>query len=141
MGELTIPSGMTGCGSGGDVIRRERRRDIGIGHAGRATGVDFKALFGTTTSTAQYKTRHFKRRDGEPLDGLEADHIASRSSLTHAADFLPTRRLFFPFLASVLSYLPGCIVRIAMKQFLTYDYTEFFPGPHLNMIVVREISV
>lgn len=32
-------------------------------------------------------------------------------------------------------FLPGSIVRVALTNFVTYDYTEFFPGPHLNMII------
>jgi chromosome segregation ATPase len=32
-------------------------------------------------------------------------------------------------------YLPGSIVRVRLKNFVTYDAVEFSPGPHLNMIV------
>ncbi|CDZ98809.1 Structural maintenance of chromosome protein SMC5/Spr18, SMC superfamily [Phaffia rhodozyma] len=32
-------------------------------------------------------------------------------------------------------YLPGAVVRVSLMNFLTYDSAEFFPGPHLNMIV------
>jgi len=32
-------------------------------------------------------------------------------------------------------YGNGTIVRIKLKQFVTYDYVEFFPGPDLNMII------
>lgn len=32
------------------------------------------------------------------------------------------------------SYVPGSIVRIQMKNFVTYDFVEFRPGPNLNMI-------
>ncbi|KAI0722553.1 P-loop containing nucleoside triphosphate hydrolase protein, partial [Earliella scabrosa] len=31
-------------------------------------------------------------------------------------------------------FIPGSIVRIQLKNFLTYDYVEFRPGPYLNMI-------
>ncbi|CAG07476.1 unnamed protein product, partial [Tetraodon nigroviridis] len=31
--------------------------------------------------------------------------------------------------------MDGTILRITMKNFLTYDYTEVYPGPNLNMIV------
>lgn len=34
-------------------------------------------------------------------------------------------------------YLPGAVVRVQVKNFLTYDFAEFFPGPYLNMIIVR----
>lgn len=33
------------------------------------------------------------------------------------------------------SFLPGSIVRVALKNFVTYDSVEFHPGPHLNMII------
>ncbi|KAK7696074.1 hypothetical protein QCA50_000716 [Cerrena zonata] len=32
-------------------------------------------------------------------------------------------------------FIPGSIMRIQLKNFVTYDYVEFFPGPHLNMIL------
>ncbi|OSX59547.1 hypothetical protein POSPLADRAFT_1048859 [Postia placenta MAD-698-R-SB12] len=31
-------------------------------------------------------------------------------------------------------FIPGSIVRIQLKNFVTYDYVEFRPGPYLNMI-------
>lgn len=37
------------------------------------------------------------------------------------------------------SYLPGQIVRCAFKNFLTYDWAEFFPGPHMNMVIVCRV--
>ncbi|KAG7322996.1 hypothetical protein KOW79_014342 [Hemibagrus wyckioides] len=32
-------------------------------------------------------------------------------------------------------FVEGSIVRVTMQNFLTYDYSEVFPGPNLNMIV------
>uniref|UniRef100_A0AAR2LX67 Structural maintenance of chromosomes protein 5 n=1 Tax=Pygocentrus nattereri TaxID=42514 RepID=A0AAR2LX67_PYGNA len=32
-------------------------------------------------------------------------------------------------------FVEGSILRITMQNFLTYDHSEVFPGPHLNMIV------
>ncbi|EPQ30108.1 uncharacterized protein PFL1_02225 [Pseudozyma flocculosa PF-1] len=32
-------------------------------------------------------------------------------------------------------YLPGSIRRVALYQFVTFDFVEFRPGPHLNMII------
>ena len=32
-------------------------------------------------------------------------------------------------------FIPGSIVRIQLKNFVTYDFVEFRPGPYLNMIV------
>ena len=36
----------------------------------------------------------------------------------------------FPF-----SYIPGSIVRIQLRNFVTYDYVQFHCGPYLNMIL------
>lgn len=30
---------------------------------------------------------------------------------------------------------PGSIVRVALKNFVTYTASEFFPGPRLNMVI------
>ncbi|KAL7447892.1 hypothetical protein ACHAWC_000188, partial [Mediolabrus comicus] len=32
-------------------------------------------------------------------------------------------------------YKPGSIKRVKLKNFLTYDAVEFFPGPRLNVVV------
>ncbi|KAF2722203.1 putative ABC/SMC5 protein [Polychaeton citri CBS 116435] len=32
-------------------------------------------------------------------------------------------------------YQPGSIVRVALKNFVTYTSAEFIPGPHLNMVI------
>ncbi|KAI0787066.1 P-loop containing nucleoside triphosphate hydrolase protein [Irpex lacteus] len=32
-------------------------------------------------------------------------------------------------------YIPGSIVRVQLRNFVTYDYVEFSPGPYLNMIL------
>jgi ABC-type hemin transport system ATPase subunit len=34
-----------------------------------------------------------------------------------------------------ISYIPGSIVRVQLKNFLTYDFVEFKPGPYLNMVI------
>ncbi len=34
-----------------------------------------------------------------------------------------------------IRYIPGSIVRITLKNFVTYDDVSFRPGPHLNMII------
>ncbi|KAJ3847412.1 hypothetical protein EV368DRAFT_51228 [Lentinula lateritia] len=33
------------------------------------------------------------------------------------------------------NFIPGSIVRIQLRNFVTYDYVEFRPGPYLNMII------
>ncbi|KAF7541354.1 hypothetical protein G7Z17_g11973 [Cylindrodendrum hubeiense] len=32
-------------------------------------------------------------------------------------------------------FQPGAIVRVSVQNFVTYEKAEFFPGPHLNMVV------
>ncbi|KAK7419539.1 Structural maintenance of chromosomes protein 5 [Neonectria punicea] len=32
-------------------------------------------------------------------------------------------------------FQPGAIVRVSVKDFVTYEQADFFPGPHLNMVV------
>ena len=32
-------------------------------------------------------------------------------------------------------FQPGAIVRVSVENFVTYEKAEFFPGPHLNMVV------
>lgn len=32
-------------------------------------------------------------------------------------------------------FQPGAIVRVTVENFITYEKAEFFPGPHLNMVI------
>lgn len=32
-------------------------------------------------------------------------------------------------------FQPGAIIRVSVENFVTYEKAEFFPGPHLNMVV------
>ena len=41
----------------------------------------------------------------------------------------------YSFLTFFCSFIPGSIVRIQLRNFVTYDYVEFRPGPYLNMIL------
>jgi chromosome segregation ATPase len=36
---------------------------------------------------------------------------------------------------SNLDFKPGAIVRVCVDNFVTYEHAEFFPGPHLNMVI------
>jgi chromosome segregation ATPase len=39
------------------------------------------------------------------------------------------------FLADAIRYVVGAVTRIKLKNFMTYDFVEFRPGPRLNMIL------
>lgn len=32
-------------------------------------------------------------------------------------------------------YVAGSVIRMKLKNFMTYDFVEFHPGPHMNMIL------
>jgi hypothetical protein len=34
-----------------------------------------------------------------------------------------------------LGYNPGSIIRVQVKNFLTYDECEVYPGPRLNVVI------
>lgn len=52
------------------------------------------------------------------VDGYSSSHMLALRVINH-----------------ILRFIPGSIKRIQLKNFVTYDYVEFFPGPHLNMIL------
>jgi len=37
--------------------------------------------------------------------------------------------------AATTQFQPGAIVRVSVRNFVTYEYAEFFPGPNLNMVI------
>lgn len=69
-----------------------------------------------------------------PLRLNQRRNVASRSPEIPMGE--PTRqgerRHYLPLLCS---YIPGSIVRIQLRNFVTYDYVEFSTGPYLNMIL------
>ncbi|QUC20101.1 uncharacterized protein UV8b_04342 [Ustilaginoidea virens] len=36
---------------------------------------------------------------------------------------------------TMADFQPGAIVRVSVQNFVTYEKAEFFPGPHLNMVI------
>lgn len=72
------------------------------------------------------RTRKRARRNtiGEATDG-PADRTASQEEDFHGT--LPRDPKD--------NYISGSIVRVQLKNFVTYDYVEFHPGPYLNMIL------
>lgn len=54
----------------------------------------------------------------------------SRSSLASAHPAAPSYESYV-----ARGYKHGSIVRVAMRNFLTYDNAEAFPGPHLNVVL------
>lgn len=65
----------------------------------------------TTTTTFLTRSTGVQSWTAEMMGGLPSCHVA------HA------------------SYVAGSVVRIKLKNFMTYDLVEFHPGPHLNMIL------
>ena len=45
------------------------------------------------------------------------------------------QREALPAQSSRKNYQPGSIVRVELKNFVTYTAVEFFPGPSLNMVI------
>ncbi|KIJ57229.1 hypothetical protein M422DRAFT_23312 [Sphaerobolus stellatus SS14] len=84
-----------------------------------------------------------RREDGD--DDEESDEEGSpngkkRARINEGGEAIPVkdepvkiqRRVTLP--RDKDGYVPGSIVRIQLKNFVTYDFVEFRPGPRLNMI-------
>uniref|UniRef100_H3DCC8 Structural maintenance of chromosomes protein 5 n=1 Tax=Tetraodon nigroviridis TaxID=99883 RepID=H3DCC8_TETNG len=68
----------------------------------------------------------------EPDKRRRISRVNSSQTLSTTANKPPGPRLGG---AKAEGSMDGTILRITMKNFLTYDYTEVYPGPNLNMIV------
>ncbi|WFD32277.1 Structural maintenance of chromosomes protein 5 [Malassezia sp. CBS 17886] len=66
---------------------------------------------------------------GTPAPGAEADAEADDTG-PREPPMPPTRQA-----RADTGFIPGAIVRVACENFVTYDAVEFFPGPHLNMVI------
>jgi structural maintenance of chromosomes protein 5 len=87
---------------------------------------------GTPLSTAP-DDRKRARRQVQESDSSEAEESED--------EVVPTQRSVIDKKPSILNgipssgHQPGAIVRMTLKNFVTYTSAEFFPGPSLNMII------
>nr|CAG8492269.1 10947_t:CDS:10 [Entrophospora candida] len=95
-----------------------------------------------------FKRRHSRRSLAMMNDGIQKVDISSSLSFN-----IPTTQQSFDYDATIEDYSPsldedieekmndissyqeGSIVRVSLKNFVTYDSVEFNPGPNLNMII------
>lgn len=63
------------------------------------------------------------------------NHSLSQTKAGKNTCFFCFNRLINFSQCTITRYVSGSIVRIALKNFVTYDWCEFFPGPQLNMII------
>ncbi|TWW56589.1 structural maintenance of chromosomes protein 5 [Takifugu flavidus] len=68
----------------------------------------------------------------EPEKKRRISRVNSSQTSSNIGKILSGHR---PCGAEVEGRMDGSILRITMRNFLTYDYTEVYPGPNLNMIV------
>ncbi|KAK2463737.1 hypothetical protein APHAL10511_004230 [Amanita phalloides] len=75
--------------------------------------------------------------EGENAHGSKRQRVngqgGSRASSVHEQDIPHIRVKTLP--RDTDGYIPGSIVRIQLKNFVTYDYVQFHCGPYLNMIL------
>uniref|UniRef100_A0A674PF14 Structural maintenance of chromosomes protein 5 n=1 Tax=Takifugu rubripes TaxID=31033 RepID=A0A674PF14_TAKRU len=72
------------------------------------------------------------RAMAEPEKKRRISRVNSSQTSSNIGKILSGHR---PCGAEVEGRMDGSILRITMRNFLTYDYTEVYPGPNLNMIV------
>ncbi|KAI7875309.1 P-loop containing nucleoside triphosphate hydrolase protein [Lichtheimia hyalospora FSU 10163] len=75
--------------------------------------------------------RSVKRARTENDNGV----ISSSSEEDSDSDIGEPSELDAPLPADEDGYVQGSIVKIKLRNFVTYDYCEFSPGPQLNMII------
>ncbi|KAG2181344.1 hypothetical protein INT43_008927 [Umbelopsis isabellina] len=82
------------------------------------------------------------RRNKRPAQDLPSDSSSDEDQSTakllktnSGAAIATTSQSDVVLQADINGFVNGSIVRIALKNFVTYDYCEFFPGPQLNMII------
>ncbi|KAI0071832.1 P-loop containing nucleoside triphosphate hydrolase protein [Panus rudis PR-1116 ss-1] len=84
-------------------------------------------------SQAQSDAEEEEEREGSPKGRKRAR--ANTVGDAHTPEPEPRVKKQVTLPRDVDGYIPGSIVRIRLKNFVTYDSVEFFPGPRLNMIL------
>jgi hypothetical protein len=85
-----------------------------------------------TSSSSNKRPRLNPADDNESESGEESAEESSSSESSESASQVPPAA--HPGLGPG-GYKPGAIVRIKVKNFVTYTSAEFFPGPKLNMVI------
>ncbi|CEH18097.1 Structural maintenance of chromosome protein SMC5/Spr18, SMC superfamily [Ceraceosorus bombacis] len=88
-------------------------------------------------SLASQKRQRLEEPSELADDEAEAETKPARPSTRNQADFSADAGTltFGVEQRNSDGYLPGSIVRVKLEHFVTYDAVEFYPGPHLNMII------
>ncbi|KAJ4478957.1 hypothetical protein J3R30DRAFT_3657097 [Lentinula aciculospora] len=94
---------------------------------------------GSGSAKGRKRARANTDGDSRPSRSLSSTGSASRSATlprdpSDGYDFFPVR-IHSSSHSQFFSFIPGSIVRIQLRNFVTYDYVEFRPGPYLNMII------
>ncbi|KAF5364198.1 hypothetical protein D9756_000106 [Leucocoprinus leucothites] len=93
-------------------------------HTGTPKGAKRRRINGDGDSVP---SRAVSQEDDEAEDEDE-DEQPSQSQPAQKSEFKTLPR-------DTDGYIPGSIVRVQLKNFLTYDFVKFKPGPYLNMVV------
>ncbi|CAD6929087.1 unnamed protein product, partial [Tilletia controversa] len=104
----------------------------------RSSNNDEDAVPGGSMPTAAGSSRKRGRDEMLDLDEDEDEDEDGEDQATQAANRKKQRDLAIERTTQdrdVDGYLPGSIVRVKLKHFVTYDAVEFRPGPYLNMII------
>ncbi|WFC98940.1 Structural maintenance of chromosomes protein 5 [Malassezia yamatoensis] len=83
----------------------------------------------------QETTEHISDALEDAQRSLQAASTSSHSQSAHVEDSAQTMPGADVRDRGSSGYIAGSIVRLACENFVTYDAVEFFPGPHLNMII------
>lgn len=71
------------------------------------------------------------RDNPDPFDSDDNDSDNTEASQRRRTGLVNGHSL----LTSNDGFKPGAIVRVKVENFVTYEKAEFFPGPHLNMVI------
>lgn len=97
--------------------RRRRRSDTGDAE----DSGDVWNGFGSQASDSSKRRRLDSESDSDGDTGLSAPSAGLVNGVSNG-DIMQ-------------DFQPGAIVRVSVQNFVTYEKAEFFPGPHLNMVI------
>lgn len=73
---------------------------------------------------------HLEMQESDDEDAVNDDSFRGTN-----ASILRTNGHLASHGTSATEFAPGAIVRVMLKNFVTYEKAEFFPGPNLNMVI------
>lgn len=92
----------------------------------------------TPSSVAPHDSKRSRRdnpADNESPEGIRRSSVEGLQNRPRVRKAVARQQVNGDVKPVIRQHQPGAIVRVKLRNFVTYSSVEFFPGPNLNMVI------